>query len=86
MSHPNGYETTGRGGVGNIVRSRSGSREPEFGRSRSASRQSSDNRASSLARMLNKVGLHSPREDGEDGAHGMSSVVEDGEPSSRAQE
>ncbi|KAI0765106.1 hypothetical protein C8Q74DRAFT_1370960 [Fomes fomentarius] len=86
VSHPNGYETTGRGGVGNIVRSRSGSREPEFGRSRSASRQPSDNRASSLARMLNKVGLHSPREDGEEGAHGISSVVEDGELSSRAQE
>lgn len=43
-----------------MVRSQSGSREP---RSRSASRGGSRDRASSLARMLNKVGLHSSRED-----------------------
>ena len=62
--HPHDYETTGRGGVGNMVRSRSGSREP---RSRSASRGGSRDRASSLARILNKVGLHSQRE--EDSEH-----------------
>ncbi|KAI0701608.1 hypothetical protein C8Q76DRAFT_234960 [Earliella scabrosa] len=77
--HPNEYETTGRGGVGNMVRSRSGSREPAYTRSRSGSRGPSDHRASSLARMLNKVGLQSPREEAHDGAHGIASVTEDGE-------
>ncbi|OSD07883.1 hypothetical protein PYCCODRAFT_1358325 [Trametes coccinea BRFM310] len=63
--HAHEYEATGRGGAGNI-RSRSASRGPgESGsRSRSASRgpSSSRDRGSSLARMLNKVGLHRERE------------------------
>ena len=56
-----------------MIRSRSGSREP---RSRSASRGGSRDRASSLARILNKVGLHSSRDESSD--H-MRSVNEDGE-------
>ncbi|KAI0708123.1 hypothetical protein C8T65DRAFT_214603 [Cerioporus squamosus] len=78
--HHHEYEATGRGGVGNIVRSRSGSREP---RSRSQSR-GPNSRGSSLARMLNKVGIHG-REDGE-GSPVMSAVTEDGEPSSHTHE
>ena len=75
-SSPNSheYEATGRGGAGNIVRSRSGSREP---RSRSASR-GPNGRASSLARMLNKVGIHGRHEEGE-GSPSMTAVTEDGE-------
>ena len=64
----------GRGGAGNIVRSRSGSREP---RSRSVSR-GPNGRASSLARMLNKVGIHGRHEDSE-GSPSMTAVTEDGE-------
>ncbi|RPD65329.1 hypothetical protein L226DRAFT_245213 [Lentinus tigrinus ALCF2SS1-7] len=74
--HAHDFEATGRGGVGNIVRSRSGSREP---RSRSASR-GPNGRGSSLARMLNKVGIHGRHEDGEV-PPGMTSVTEDGESS-----
>ncbi|KAI0746620.1 hypothetical protein C8Q80DRAFT_1104668 [Daedaleopsis nitida] len=77
--HPHEYETTGRGGVGNMIRSRSGSREPDFSRSRSGSRGPSKDRASSLARMLNKVGLHSPREETSDGLNGMTTVNENGD-------
>ncbi|KAI0635037.1 hypothetical protein C8Q77DRAFT_671096 [Trametes polyzona] len=79
---PHEYEATGRGGAGNI-RSRSASRGPEQSRSRSASRgpSSSKDRGSSLARMLNKVGIHQHPRDGEDGSVlSMSAVVEDGEP------
>ena len=70
--HPNEYETTGRGGRGNMVRSRSASREP---RSRSGSRVRD---SSGLARILGKVGLHSPRGE-DDGAPHMRAVAEDGE-------
>lgn len=79
--HPYEYETTGRGGVGNMVRSRSGSREPDQSRSRSTSRTPSKDRASSLARILNKVGLHSSRDgEGSESPHGMTSVTELTEP------
>lgn len=79
--HLHEYEMTGRGGAGNIVRSRSASRDPSHSRSRSASRTPSKDHASGLARLLNKVGIHSPK-DGEDPehAHHMSSVTELTEP------
>ncbi|KAI0646188.1 hypothetical protein C8Q79DRAFT_926215 [Trametes meyenii] len=80
--HPHDYEATGRGGAGNI-RSRSGSRGPTS-RSRSASRgpSGSKDRGSSLARMLNKVGLHHTHDKEDDAPHGgMRAVVEDGESS-----
>ncbi|PIL27393.1 hypothetical protein GSI_10541 [Ganoderma sinense ZZ0214-1] len=84
-AHPYEFETTGRGGVGNMIRSRSSSREPDQSRSRSASRTPSKDRASSLARILNRVGLHSPREgEGSESPHGMSSVTELTEPSAAA--
>ncbi|KAM5534744.1 hypothetical protein V8D89_011608 [Ganoderma adspersum] len=84
-AHPHEFETTGRGGVGNMIRSRSGSREPDQSRSRSASRTPSKDRASSLARILNKVGLHSPRDgEGSESPHGMSSLTELTEPSAGA--
>ncbi|KAI1798343.1 hypothetical protein LXA43DRAFT_1088450 [Ganoderma leucocontextum] len=80
-AHPSEFETTGRGGVGNMIRSRSGSREPDQSRSRSTSRTPSKDRASSLARILNKVGLHSPRDgEGSESLNGMTSVTELTEP------
>ncbi|KAH9896738.1 hypothetical protein C8Q73DRAFT_642931 [Cubamyces lactineus] len=89
-AHTHDFEATGRGGVGNI-RSRSASRGPGGSRSRSASRgpSQSKDRGSSLARMLNKVGLHHSGSRGEGGDDdsavvglspaGMTAVVEDGE-------
>ena len=90
-AHAHEYEATGRGGAGNI-RSRSASRGPGGSRSRSASRgpSQSKDRGSSLARMLNKVGLHHTGSRGGEGADddsavvglapaGMTAVVEDGE-------
>ncbi|KAH9849645.1 hypothetical protein C2E23DRAFT_888126 [Lenzites betulinus] len=80
--HAHDYEATGRGGIGNI-HSRSASRGPEQSRSRSASRgpSGSKDRGSSLARMLNKVGLHSPGHHAPVGEDGMAALAEDGEPS-----
>ncbi|KAI0826972.1 hypothetical protein BC628DRAFT_185707 [Trametes gibbosa] len=77
--HTHDYEATGRGGAGNI-RSRSASRGPEQSRSRSASRgpSSSKDRGNSLARMLNKVGLHSHHAPA--GEDSMTALAEDGEP------
>ncbi|KAI0777531.1 hypothetical protein BD413DRAFT_181579 [Trametes elegans] len=86
--HPQEFETTGRGGAGNIVRSRSASRGPDLdqSRSRSASRgpSSSRDRGSSLARMLNKVGIHHAHGEEDASPSGMTAVAEDGEPAAHA--
>lgn len=78
--HAHDYEATGRGGAGNILRSRSASRGPDHSRSRSASRgpSSSKDRGNSLARMLNKVILHQHHD--EPGTPNMTALSEDGEP------
>ncbi|OJT12373.1 hypothetical protein TRAPUB_11075 [Trametes pubescens] len=78
--HAHEYEATGRGGAGNILRSRSASRGPDHSRSRSASRgpSGSKDRGNSLARMLNKVILHQHHD--EPGTPGMTALSEDGEP------
>ncbi|KAH9918713.1 uncharacterized protein BXZ73DRAFT_52815 [Epithele typhae] len=70
--HSHDFEATDRGGVGNITQARSPSREP---RSRSASGIGSRDRSSSLARILNKVGLHSARD--ENPEHDRTALTED---------